>query len=289
MESSPQLPVDLVLATVGRTDQVERLLESLVAQSYGDLRVLVVDQNDDDRLEAVLDRFDPRLSILRLRSPVGLSRARNAALSHIRGAIVGFPDDDCWYPPGLLFDVAGALAAHASWDGLSVQARDDRGRRSSMLWDRSAGTIDRYNVWRRAISFSFFLRRDVLPAVGEFAAELGVGSGTRWGSGEETDYLLRALDAGFRIHYEPELFVYHESPAPGSSRSDWRNAYLRGLGAGNVLRRHKYPTWFVGYRVAQLLGGSLAFVALGRPAKARYYLAMALGRAAGWLAPSRPA
>ena len=39
--------------------------------------------------------------------------------------------------------------------------------------------------------------------------DLGVGSGTPMGSGEETDYLLRALEQGFRIRFEPDLVVFH--------------------------------------------------------------------------------
>ena len=49
------------------------------------------------------------------------------------------------------------------------------------------------NLWNRAISFTIFLRRDVVEAVGPFDEELGLGSGRPWASGEETDYLIRAV------------------------------------------------------------------------------------------------
>jgi glycosyltransferase involved in cell wall biosynthesis len=281
VEASPQ--VDLVVPTLGRSEELERLLESLVAQSYPGLRVVLVDQNADDRLAPVVSRFDSHLSIVRVESPPGLSRARNRALPLLTGDIVAFPDDDCWYPPSLLHAIAGALVAHADWDGLSVQVRDSRGQRSSMLWDTSPGPIDRYNVWRRAISVGFFLRRSTITAVGEFAEELGLGAGTPWASGEESDYLLHALESGFTIYYEPSLFVHHESPRLLGGDVERRAAHARGFGHGEVLRRHRYPLWFVAYRVLQLVAGSAAFLLRGRVADARYYLAMALGRARGWL------
>jgi glycosyltransferase involved in cell wall biosynthesis len=281
VEPSPQF--DLVVATVGRSEELERLLESLVAQSYPQLRVVIVDQNSDDRLAPVVSSFEPRLSIVRLESPPGLSRARNRALPLLTGEIVAFPDDDCWYPPRLLHDLAGVLATHPDWGGLSVQVRDARGRRSSMLWDTNRGPIDRYNVWRRAISVGFFLRRSTVAAVGAFAEDLGLGAGTRWGSGEESDYVLRALEAGFSIHYEPSLFVHHEWPRVKSGEAERRAGYARGLGHGEVLRRHRYPLWFAAYRVLQLAAGSTVLLLRGRLAEARYYFAMSLGRARGWL------
>ena len=275
--------VDLVVATVGRSSVLERLLDSVVAQSYPNVRVVLVDQNPDDRLGPIVSRFESQLSIVRLESPIGLSRARNRAVPLLTSDIVAFPDDDSWYPPGLFQEVVGLFTAHPEWDGVSVQARDAEGRRSSMLWDSTPGPIDRYNVWRRAISFSFFLRRSAVAAVGDFAEDLGLGAGTRWGSGEESDYLLRALEAGCAIHYEPSLFVHHEWSRIQGGEAERRAGYDRGLGHGEVLRRHRYPHWFAAYRVLQLAAGSTALLLRGRPTEARYYFAMSRGRVRGWL------
>jgi hypothetical protein len=46
----------LILATVGRTVELNRLFDTLAAQSYRDFEVIVVDQNRDDRLLPVLHR-----------------------------------------------------------------------------------------------------------------------------------------------------------------------------------------------------------------------------------------
>ena len=145
------------------------------------------------------------------------------------------------------------------------------------------------SIWKRAISYSFFLRREVVETVGEFAEELGAGSGTRWESGEETDYLLRALSEGFSLHYDPSLSVHHESPRPSFDRASTRKAYRSGLGNGRVLRTHRYPPWFVAYRVAHLAVGACFLLLAGHLAEARFYFAMAGGRASGWLRAPRTA
>jgi glycosyltransferase involved in cell wall biosynthesis len=88
----------LVLATVGRTQEVARFLDSLARQTYRDFELIVVDQNPDDRLVELLRPFELRFPIIHLRCERGVSRARNLGPKYVSGDIVGFPDDDCWYP-----------------------------------------------------------------------------------------------------------------------------------------------------------------------------------------------
>src|SRR5574340_342784 len=92
----------LVLATVGRTAELERFLDALERQTCPDFELLVIDQNPDDRLRPILNRHRGRFEIKHTRSATGLSRARNVGLRLARGEIVAFPDDDCWYPTTLL-------------------------------------------------------------------------------------------------------------------------------------------------------------------------------------------
>jgi glycosyltransferase involved in cell wall biosynthesis len=275
--------VDLIVATIGRCEELCRFFESAAVQTCPRFRVLVVDQNVDDRLEDVLERYAPALEICHLRAEPGLSRARNVGLAYVSSDLVAFPDDDCWYPPDLVARVVERFDAYPELDGLSARCTDSDGRPSTMLWDRDAGKIDRFNVWRRAISTSVFLRKPLIEAVGRFREDLGAGSGTEYGSGEESDYLLRALDAGFELRYDPSLEVHHESPRPDFTRTSRAKAYRSGKGHGHVLRRHGYPVWFAAYRVAQLLAGASLFLATGRPAQARFYFVMALGRVVGWM------
>ena len=91
----------LVVATLNRVDDVRVLLQSLAEQTFTDFEVLLVDQNDDDRLRPVVEKFAPRLNLTRLHSTVrNSSHARNVGLPLCRGEIIAFPDDDCIYPRG---------------------------------------------------------------------------------------------------------------------------------------------------------------------------------------------
>jgi GT2 family glycosyltransferase len=281
--STGGLAFDLVLATIGRTAEVERFLDSLASQTHVRFRVILVDQNADRRLERIVDRHAYRISITKTVSPPGLSRARNVGLQLLTGAVVAFPDDDCVYPSGLLEQVGDLLDRHTEWDGVTGRTIDATGASSFLVWPKGATLVTRRNVWRTAVATTIFLRREVVEQVGGFDESLGAGAGTHWESGEETDFILRALEGGSTIRYEPSVSVFHESPQPDSASDSTRKAYLTGMGNSRVLRKHNYPAWFAAYRVLQLAGGAIYLLVRGRVPLARFYAAMARGRIRGWL------
>ena len=279
----------LVLATVGRTAEVGHFLKTLDCQTYRDFQLIVVDQNPDDRLKALLEPYQNRFPIVHLRSALGLSRARNMALEHIAGDIVAFPDDDCAYSPDLLEQVAGFLTLHSEWNGLVGRAVDEQGRDSSGRWHHQAGPVNRFNVWRRGTSYTIFLRRTVVVAVGAFDESLGVGARTPWGSGEDIDYLLRALEAG--LYYDPTVTVLHPVEVihpepiqvdPGVGRR-FAKTYSYAMGRGRLLRKHSYPLWFVAYNWARPLAGVTLTLLQGRLENTQSHWATFQGRLQGWL------
>jgi GT2 family glycosyltransferase len=270
---------DLVVATVDRVSDLGRLLESLEAQTHRAFRVLLVDQNDDDRLEPILRERD--LDIVRLRAERGLSRARNAALGEIRADIVAFPDDDCSFAPELLMQVARRLADD-SVDGLTGRAVDETGH-SSSSWARDPALLTRENLWNRAISFTIFLRAPLVARVGRFDEQLGLGARSPWGSGEEIDYLVRALDAGARIEYDPGVVVTH--PDKRVSPSARRSLGSRdGASVGYILRKHAYSKRMVGRMFVRPLGGALVALAQRDRGQAAFHLSTLRGRLLGYRA-----
>jgi GT2 family glycosyltransferase len=265
---------DFVVATVGRTNELRRLLDSLEAQRYSRLRTIVVDQNADERVAEVL--ADRDLELVHVRAPLGLSRARNVGLRDVSGDVVGFPDDDCAYPPGLLDRLAERFADDPALDGVTGRAEDPQGR-SSSSWktDPAALTLD--NLWNRANAATMFLRRELVDRVGDFDVRLGLGSGEPWSSGEETDYLVRAVAAGARIVYDPALVVLHDV------RGDDTAIGLRdGASVGYLLRKHGYPPRTVARMLVRPVGGALLALARLDLPRARYYAASLRGRIRGY-------
>jgi GT2 family glycosyltransferase len=255
---------DLVVATVGRVDELERLLASLERQTEQSFRVLVVDQNDDGRVRDVLDRHAD-LNIERLRAPLGLSRARNEALPLLESDVVAFPDDDCVYPEDLLERIAARLTRERELDGLT-------GREP--WWTSTAAALTRDNLWNRAISFTIFLRRSIVEQVGRFDESLGLPSS----SGEETDYLIRAIDSGARIEYDPSLVVEHAEKDVDLEAIAARD----GASLGYILRKHRYPPSKVARMLVRPVGGAVLAALRNDRRRARFHIATLHGRVAGY-------
>ena len=270
-----------MLATIGRTIELERFLESLRSQSHTDYELIVVDQNPDDRLLPVLRHYAGGITLKHARSVRGISRARNVGIKLADGDIVTFPDDDCWYPMDLLERVAQFFDGHPEYDGLSGRPALPTGEPYQGL-DDVPSQVTKTNVWQKGMSLAIFLKRRVVGAIGNFDVTLGVGSGTPWGSGEETDYLLSSLEKGFRIYYQPSILVFHPPLRTGFGRAERRKAIAYGRGMGRVLRKHyafidAWKHFFLPLRSAVY-----SFLT-GRPRRAMYAWAMFQGRLAGYM------
>ena len=268
----------LVVATVDRTTELARFLAALAAQTHTNFELIVVDQNGDERLVPVLAPYVERFALRHLRAPRGLSKARNVGLRHLRGDIVAFPDDDCWYPPQLLAQVVSLWQAHRGLGGLTGRSVAPQGGSSgNARFDPSAGPVTVANVWRRACSYTMFFERKTIETVGDFDETLGLGAGTPWEGGEDIDYPVRALKAGLRLYYDPTLQVQHPSPVPRAER-----AYRYGAGIGRVWRKHRFPLWYVMYHLLRPLAGSLLHLSLAQGPRMYYHWCAFRGRLTGW-------
>lgn len=275
------LKISLIMCSIERTKEPDRLISSLVDQTYMNFELIVVDQNTDNRLESIVDKYRNKFAIRLLRSKPGLSRARNVALSHIKGDIIGFPDDDCWYPATLLEGVARHFESFKECKGLSVGRADNQN--SNVIGGR-AKKLNRYNLWGHVSSYRLFISRSIIDLVGGFDETLGVGAGTLWGSGEDTDYVLRSMSICGNWIYDPSLRVFH-APSVHEAIVDDRlraRAYARGL--GRVLRKNKLPVWMVFGGCCLSFCRICGAIVCGNISRARWHMESLIGRIAGWAA-----
>ena len=194
--------------------------------------------------------------------------------------LVAFPDDDCVFPADLFERVAKRFVGRPDLDGLTGRAVDEQGG-STASWARDPAVLTRDNLWNRAISFTIFLRAQVLHRVGPFDEALGLGAGGPWSSGEEIDYLVRALDLGALVEYDPSLVVLHR-------HNELSPSALQSLGArdgasiGYILRKHGYPLPTVAGMFVRPVGGALLSLARRDPSRTRFHLSTLRGRLLGY-------
>lgn len=109
---------------------LDRAVLSVLAQTLGDLEVLVVDDGSSDdtaALAARLARTDPRVRLLPLADNRGVSAARNHAITHATGTWVALLDADDAYEPDRLHTLCrcgDAVGADLVADNLRLVASD---------------------------------------------------------------------------------------------------------------------------------------------------------------------
>jgi hypothetical protein len=174
-------------------------------------------------------------------SPPNLSAARNAGIRIAEGDWVGFPDDDCWYEPHLPESLKPRFMCTEPLSGAAVQWVEEGlpaepARRLS--WERSRMFRD-----IPVASFQLFFHRGLFSLIGDFDCRFGVG--LFFGAGEETDLVLRALQAGALVTYEPEAKVHHPIKLPAPTAPARSAIRCRQRGAGALWVKHRLPAWVV--------------------------------------------
>lgn len=272
--------ISLVLATKDRDISLINFLDHLKPQTFDNFEILIIDQNLDDRIQKILTHY-PEFNIIHIKSEPGLSHARNMGLEQASGDIIGFPDDDCWYDADTLSYVIKFFSNHPAIDGLTGRTLSGTNQKPIWKWDNKKGLVNKKNIWKRASSVSIFVRSDSLKLGINFDEKLGVGSGTPWGSGEEIDFLLQMLQAGFTIEYDPDFIVYHDDAIPNNNEKEIKKAYTYACGMGYVLRKHNYSLWLILNYLSKPFLSSIRAIIMGKNYKAKFTWAMFTGRLIG--------
>ncbi len=238
----------LIVATCGRTTELGLLLDSIIAQRRPDCEVIVVDQNTDDRVLALTHGLRGRLDLRVIRTAEqNVSAARNLGLDAARGEIIAFPDDDCWYPAGLLDAIDRWFQESSEYAVLAVGALDEKGIPSGNRWIQDVCDITAWNCLRTTFCSSLFLS----------GAALGNGSGVRFdpllARGEETDFVLRLLSTGLRGRFDRSFHIHHPRRDMMSGAVGLDRAVSYGAGMGRLVRRHSLPTLWASLMIYDVL------------------------------------
>jgi glycosyltransferase involved in cell wall biosynthesis len=252
-----------------------------------DIELIIVDQNEDDRLVPILSGWSAQVDATKvcskgmfelrhIRSERGLSRARNVGLRHCNGEIVAFPDDDCCYPPDTLSNVDEWFRSNPGYDILSLTSRDQSGILSGNKWHSASCDLAPVNIFRTSQSYTYFVRRTPAAQSLLFDEGLGIGSKTRFGSGEDTDFLLAAMNLGMKGRFFAGWHVVHPCKDVRHGGITKERFYSYGLGMGRVQGKYSLLwLWlaFIGYDFSR----ALLMLCLGKKMRASLWFAHGRG------------
>ena len=235
MNDTPLL--SLLIATVRRRTELERLLLSLRQQEHTCLQIIIADQNPPSFLEDLHAQFsDLPLQIIPVPDK-GVSQARNAIIPLAEGSYIAFPDDDCWYATDTLAQVVEAFQRHPEAGAVMGKSIDASPVSPSCGKDAPVSQI---GTFKNGETYLQFFRAEVVKDL-RFDPRLGPGTGLPHGCGEDTDYLLEAHKRA-PVWRCPSIRVFHPSPDTHVPS----DAKIASYAAGRMflLKKHAFPLWF---------------------------------------------
>lgn len=234
--------VSVVIPTYNRADLVQGAIRSVLAQTFADFELIVVDSGSTDGTAEVLGSFaDERLRCERLALNRGASPARNRGLEVAGGEFIAFLDDDDEWLPQKLERQLSVMRRSSPEVGAVYTGYDKIDRSSGKLMarirpERKGWLFDDLCVENRVGTAStVLLRRECIARVGQFDEEIVFG--------EEYDLWIRiAKHFQFECIRDP-LVRYFVHARNATSNYP---AVIRGLEAQN----RKYGAWFGSNRKA---------------------------------------
>ena len=155
--------VTVIMSTYKPDESFRMAVSSLVAQTWRNLEILVVDDCSPPEFDELLESvtaIDPRITLLRMPENGGTYKIRNHAIAQCRGSLVTFQDSDDWaHPERIARQVApmlkptGLVATHV--------------RTMRLYPDLSAVKVG-YSSFRTAAASLMFRKDVVLKAMGGF-------------------------------------------------------------------------------------------------------------------------
>lgn len=230
----------LILCTLNRVDEICDFFSSLENQSFKDFECIVVDQNDDDRLNVAIEHFQTKFPIKYIKSDKkGLSISRNLGLTLVEGEVIAFPDDDCKYDVSTLKQVTCFFDSNPKVDILTINFSDpDTGGCFNKCQQQKL--LSRTSYYHYTISIGIFVKYKNISDL-HFDEKLGVGC--YFGSGEESDFVSNLLSIGYSACYDGGICIFHSLAVPQTNIESRSMKYNLGYGAlmrKEICSRHKY-------------------------------------------------
>lgn len=228
----------IVLPTLGRKDEVVRLLTSLLAQTLPPKQIIIVDQNSPTFLTGAVTSLNSNLIDHNHVDWQGLSRARNYGLRKVKCKYVLFADDDSEFPENT-FENCAKFLRNKSLDCLAMHLCDKNTGETMLNYPSQSCHVKMNNIHSTTCEGATLWQHDTLIELGGYDEDMGLG---RFYSAEEgADLVFRALRHKANIEYDASIKVFHPSQRNAEPLRFLR--YARG--SGYLLRKHlnAWPIW----------------------------------------------
>ncbi|MGE0600116.1 MAG: glycosyltransferase family 2 protein [Dehalococcoidia bacterium] len=285
--------VTVLVPTNGRTEQLNRCIQSIVNNRYTCFRVVVLDQTEDTRRLDIRDNRNVEHVFV---SQKGKARALNFGLNFADTPFIALTDDDTVVDENWIQRGVDALCCDKGIGLIfgSVNPAPEPGDDSFIpsFMPQEAKEIVRASaiaIPGVGMGANMFARTQAVRSIGGWDAALGPGSHFR--SGDDWDLAFRMAIRGFKVGVSPGPAVTHwgsRSLSNGAASTlIYNNFYGVGAGAAKFVRSGELAIVPAAAKTLAKCAWDVfsSVVHSGRPRHARRFLALSRGFREGWTVP----
>lgn len=257
----------LVIATLGRKEELEAFLDSLLLSSYKSFEVIIVDQNKDDKLNGIGSKYRDYFPLKHIRIDAkNACKARNTGALHSSGLWIGFPDDDCCYTPHTLEFLKKLIHQRSSTD-IVLGAVTDFDGKPLTKFKRKKCSVNLFNMNGKMSEAAIFSKRTHFNAIQGFDENFGPGG--PYYAAEGYEYIARAMKSGQKVYFDSSIQILHPNKTQTRDATAFNIGYSRTFGVGCLLKKH-FGLWAVWYLSVYLSKFSAKMILVYHPVKRKY-------------------
>lgn len=223
INSVPEVAV--IMPTYNRAGLVCRAIESVLAQTYNNYELIVVDDCSTDNTGEVVKSFDDdRIKYIRHEINKGVSAARNTGIKTVAAKYLAFLDDDDEFFPSYLEKLVRAISDTTEQVGVVYS--------DLLVGDKRTTTNREGNVHKAVMRLQFncqlgcfLIKRPCLETVGLFDEDLMFA--------EDVDLVIRLSKYFLFRHVEEPLSIRHSTEGALCNNMD---AFINGFSV--LLNKH---------------------------------------------------
>ena len=227
--------ITAILPTWNRAEWLEKSIQSVLDQTFGDFELVVVDDASTDSTAEIIERYSGKIRTIVFSENRGVSAARNAAISTSDSEWIAFLDsDDFWHPDKLQKQIAQtkmrpACPLHFTdeiWirNGVRVNPKKKHQKKEGWIFQPSLALC-------LMAPSTVILRRELFEVHGLFDENLPVC--------EDYDLWLRLTAQHPVALLNEKLMTRHGGHADQLSRSDWGIDRYRVQSIQKILKAEK--------------------------------------------------
>ena len=172
-----------IIGTLNRPQELKYCIESLLAQTYAEYEIIIVDQSADNLTEKMVESFNEKPIVYNHVDFKGLSKARNYAIALASGTYICLTDDDAYYDSNYLATLKkhyekrpDQIISGYMWDAVNRRDFIDYSNTSS------GKPLSVREIIRKCPSPAITFPKSAVQKIGGFDEDFGVGA--KYGAGE---------------------------------------------------------------------------------------------------------